>query len=160
MKQLPALTLGVLLWMATACQSQTGFVSGSAPAEDYIAATKAQTASQLAQWRALRIRRYTITYEFVEDASTPAVVTRRTVLIRSNAVLDTRCPAGACPTGFLHDLRLIPELFDLIDSLPERCVDQVQFNRDFFYPEFVSANCTGDYVKPFSIRVVSFAPEQ
>lgn len=160
MKRLPVLALCLLLWMATACQSQAGFVSGSAPAEDYIASTKAQLASQLAQWRALQIRRYTITYEFVEDATKPAIITKRTVIIRDNAVLDTRCPAGACPTSFLRDLRLIPELFELIDTLPARCVDQVQFNRDFRYPEFMSANCAGDYPKPFTIRVAAFAPEQ
>lgn len=159
MKLLPALFC-VLFWMATACQPQAGFVSGSAPAEDYIATTKAQTASQIAQWRAQQVNRYTITYEFVEDATKPASVTRRTVIIRGNAVLDTRCPAGACPVSFLRDLRLIPELFELIDTLPERCIDQVQFNRDFHYPEFVSANCAEDYAIPFTIRVVAFEPDQ
>ena len=159
MKRLPALALCLLLWMATACQSQAGFISGSVPAEDYIAATKAQLTSQLVQWRAQQIHRYNITYEFVEDANSPATVTRRMVIIRHNAVLDTRCPAGACPTSFLRDLRLIPELFELIATLPERCVDQMQFNRDFHYPEFVSANCADDYPKPFTIRVAAFSPE-
>lgn len=160
MKLKPALASCVLWLMAIACQSQIGFVSSSAPAEDYIAATKSQLALQLKQWRAQQIHRYIITYEFVEDTASPATVTRRMVVIRSNAVLDTRCPAGACPASFLRDVRLIPELFELIDALPERCVDQVQFNRDFYYPEFVSANCAADYSKPFTIRVTAFAPEQ
>ncbi len=149
----------MLCLAATACQPQGGFVSAGEPAEDYIAAARGQLKIQLAQWRALQIRHYSITYEFVEDATKPAAITRRMVIIRNNAVLDTRCPAGACPITFLKDLRLIPELFELVATLPEECMDQVQFNSDFHYPEHVSANCTGDYPKPFTIRVISFNPE-
>lgn len=159
MKLKPALVMGLLCAMATACQPQAGFVSSAGPAEDYIAVTKAQLADQLAQWRAQKIRHYNITYEFVEDATMPAVVTRRAVQIRNNSVLDTRCAISTCPTTFLKDLRFILELFELIATLPDHCVDQVQFNRDFHFPEFVSANCTSDYPKPFTIRVVSFVPE-
>ena len=155
----PALTLCLLCVMASACQPQAGFVSSAGPAEDYIASTKAQLAAKRAEWRALKIRRYNITYEFVEDATKPAVVTRRSVVIRNNNVFDTRCAIASCPITFLKDLRLIPELFELALSLPERCMDQVLFNHSFSYPEFISANCTDDYPKPFTIRVVSFAPD-
>jgi hypothetical protein len=159
MKLKPALALCVLCWVATACQPQSGFVSSSGPAEDYIAVTKAQITDQLSQWRAQQIRHYNIIYEFVEDTSKPAVVTRRTVKILNNSVLDTRCAIGACPVSFLRDLRFIPELFELIAALPDHCVDQVQFNREFHFPEFVSANCANDYPQPFTIRIVSFLPD-
>jgi hypothetical protein len=159
MKLKPALLLGVLWLMATACQPQAGFVSSAGPAEDYIAVTRAQLADQLSQWRAQKFHHYNITYEFVEDTTTPAVVTRRTVQIRNNSVLDTRCAASACPTTFLKDLRFVLELFDLVASLPAECIDQVQFNRDYHFPEFISANCASDYPKPFTIRVAAFLPD-
>ena len=154
-----ALMLCLACVLLSACEAQTGFVSSTGPAEDYIAVTKAQLATKRAEWRALMIRRYNITYEFVEDATKPAVVTQRSVVIRNNNVFDTRCAIGSCPVTFLKDLRLIPELFDLVSTLPERCMDQVLFNRDFSYPMFISANCTDDYPKPFTIRVASFAPD-
>jgi hypothetical protein len=159
MKLKPALALCVLWWMATACQPQAGFVSSSGPAEDYIAVTQAQITDQLSQWRTQKFRSYNITYEFVEDATKPAVVTRRSVVIRNNSVLDTRCGPSGCPLSFLKDLRFIPELFELIATLPDRCVDQVQFNHEFHYPEFISANCASDYPQPFTIRVVAFLPD-
>jgi hypothetical protein len=159
MKLKPALLLGVVCVMAAACQPQAGFVSSAGPAEDYIAVTRAQLAGQRSQWRAQNFRHYNITYEFVEDATKPAVVTRRTVQIRNNSVLDTRCAAGACPTTFLKDLRFVPELFELAASLPAACIDQVQFNRDYHFPEFISAHCASDDPRPFTIRVAAFLPD-
>lgn len=159
MKLNTALLLCVLVWLATACQPQAGFVSSSGPAEDYIAVTRAQITDQLPKWRAQRFRSYRIIYAFVEDTSRPAVLKLREVIIRNNSVLDTRCATGGCPSSFLRDLRFIPELFDLIAALPDHCLDQVQFNHEFHYPEFISANCASDYPHPFTIRVSSFSPE-
>lgn len=151
-------TMGVLCALATACQSQAGYVSSTGPPEDYRASVKAQLKEQLLRWRAHKFNHYDIIYTVVEDPTGSALLRLRSVKIRNNSVLDTRCATGGCPSGLLGDLRFIPELFELIETLPDECLDQVQFNREFDYPEFVSANCASHFPRPFTIRISTFLP--
>jgi Family of unknown function (DUF6174) len=91
-------------------------------------------------WSAQIIDHYEVNYLLIEgDDGAPEAY--RVVKVRNNAVLDTTCPFGKCPSLHLRDLRTIPELFNLIVDNAELCDIGVTYHSMLHFPSYIRANC-------------------
>lgn len=108
-------------------------------------------------WRRQAIPSYRIRFEFIEDAAHP-VVTRRDVFIGNFTIRFAQCPPGACPKTIFKDTLTVNDIFTLMQSIPESCVNQVIYHPYLYYPVYLSADCAEGIAQPFAVRIAGVYP--
>jgi predicted small lipoprotein YifL len=154
-QRLSALVLLAALFTLTACALPA--MPSAAPVDAGKQDRLDEASRRNALWRDMRVEVYTIDYLLVEgpDGTPPAY---RRVSARGNFVLDTTCPESKCPTSTLRDVRLIHELFAMVNADATGCAIKVLYHPDFHFPSLIQRNCSASGGSVNSLVVVGFAP--
>lgn len=68
------------------------------------------------------------------------------------------CPAGACPRSIFKDTMTVNDVFSLMQTIPEHCVNQIYYDPYLYYPVYLSADCAEGISQGFAVRVTGFYP--